>query len=90
LPQRPLPLWEAPLEIGEYDIVFDANCNGDYDEITDSVDDPNHPGFIVVRGAVGGTVYPIDKAALLLPWLGLSIFLILAAGGLILVKRRAR
>jgi len=41
-------------------------------------------------GAVGGTVYPIDKAVLLLPWLGLSIFLILAAGGLILVRRRTR
>jgi parallel beta-helix repeat protein len=42
------------------------------------------------RGAVGGTVYPVDKAALLLPWLGLSIVLILAAGGLILVRRRTR
>jgi len=42
------------------------------------------------RGTVGGIVYPIDKAAILLPWLGLSIVLILAAGGLILVRRRAR
>jgi hypothetical protein len=36
---------------------------------------------------VGGEVLPIDKTALLLPWLGLSMVLILAAGGLILVKR---
>jgi hypothetical protein len=42
------------------------------------------------HGPVGGEVYPIDKAALLLPWLGLSIVLILAAGGLILIRRQAR
>jgi hypothetical protein len=42
------------------------------------------------RGAVGGTVYPVDKAALLMPWLGLSIILILAAGGSILIRRRTR
>jgi len=39
------------------------------------------------RGAVGGTVYPIDKAALLLPWLSLGLVLILAAGGLALRRR---
>jgi predicted outer membrane repeat protein len=42
------------------------------------------------RGPVGGEVYPIDKAALLLPWLGLSIVLILAAGGLIIIRRQAK
>jgi hypothetical protein len=83
-------IWEAPLEIGEYDIVFDADRNGDYDEIPDSVYDPNHPGFIVLGATVGGEVYPIDKAALLLPWLISSAILILAAGGLILVKRADR
>lgn len=41
-------------------------------------------------GAVGGTVYPIDKAAALLPWLGLGAILILTTGGLILVRRRTR
>jgi len=35
-------------------------------------------------------VYPIDKAALLLPWLGLSAILVLAAGGLILAKQAGR
>jgi parallel beta-helix repeat protein len=39
-------------------------------------------------GTVGGTVYPIDKTALLLPWLGLV--LVLAAGGLILIRRAGR
>jgi len=38
---------------------------------------------------VGGTVHPIDKAALLLPWLGLGLALVLAAGGLILIRRRS-
>jgi len=83
-------IWEAPLEIGEYDIAFDADCNSDYDEIPDLVDDPNHPGFTVVKTTVGGTVRPIDKAAILLPWLGLGAVLILAAGGLILVRRATR
>jgi len=81
-------IWEAPLEIGEYDIVFDADGNGDYDEIPDLVDDPNHPGFTVVKTPVGGEVYPIDKMALLLPWLSLG--LVLAGGGLILVRRAVR
>ena len=53
------------------------------------------PAFILdttppAGGGVGGTVYPVDKAALLLPWLGLGVVLILAAGGLILARRRAR
>jgi parallel beta-helix repeat protein len=40
-------------------------------------------------GAVGGTVHPIDKAALLLPWFALSatLLLALAASGLILLRR---
>jgi hypothetical protein len=83
-------VWEAPLEIGEYDIVFDAGQDGVYDEIPDLVDDPNHPGFTVVKTTVGGMVCPIDKAALLLPWLGLSAILVLAAGGLILAKQAGR
>jgi hypothetical protein len=83
-------VWEAPLEIGEYDVVFDADNNGNYNEIPDLVDDPNHPGFIVVAATVGGTVHPVDKAALWLPWLILSAGLILATGGLILTRRADR
>jgi parallel beta-helix repeat protein len=43
-------------------------------------------------GAVGGTVYPVDKAALLLPWFALSaaILLALAAGCLIFIRRADR
>jgi hypothetical protein len=71
-------LWRHPLEIGEYDVVFDANGNGDYDKIPDFVNNPNHPGFTVVKTPVGGEVYPVDKTALLLPWLGLAALLALA------------
>jgi len=83
-------VWRPPLEIGEYDIVFDADCNEDYDEIPDVVDDPNHPGFTVVKTTVGGIVYPVDKTALLLPWLIPGLVLIFTAGGLILVRRATR
>ena len=38
-------------------------------------------------GTVGGTVYPADKAALLLPWLVLGAALVLAAGGLAIARR---
>ena len=40
-------------------------------------------------GTVGGEARPIDKAALLLPWLVLGAILVLAAGGLIMVRRRS-
>jgi hypothetical protein len=83
-------LWRNPLIRGEYDVVFDAGQDGVYDEIPDLVDHPNHPGFTVVKTTVGGEVYPVDKTALLLPWLGLSIVLILATGGLISARRAGR
>jgi hypothetical protein len=59
----PEVIWHAPLEIGEYDVVFDTDGNGYYDEIPDFVNNPNHPGFIVLGTRVGGEVYPVDKAA---------------------------
>jgi hypothetical protein len=79
-------IWHSPLEIGEYDIVFDADCNGDYNKIPDLVYDPNHPGFTVVLATVGGEVYPVDKAAILLPWLGLVLLLSLAGAYLTFIK----
>jgi parallel beta-helix repeat protein len=95
-------IWSHPLELGEYDIVFDTNDNAVYDAAVDLVDDPHDPGFTVIAApiptptpspspsrSVGGTVYPIDKAALLLPWLisSAALLLALAAGGLILSRR---
>jgi hypothetical protein len=84
-------IWEAPLVIGEYDVVFDADRNGVYDEITDSVDDPNHPGFTVVKYTVGGEVYPTNKIDILLPGRGSGIIILaLTTGGLILARRAGR
>jgi len=83
-------IWHAPLKVGEYDVAFDADRNGIYDEITDSVDDPNHPGFTVVKYTVGGTVYPTNKIDILLPLRGLGIILALTTGGLILARRAGR
>ena len=37
---------------------------------------------------VGGTVYPVDKVGILMPWLGLAFILILALGGGALALRR--
>jgi len=90
-------IWTHPLTIGEYDVVFDVDRDTNYNDASDFVDDPHDPGFVVMAAppppppaqSVGGEVYPVDKAALLLPWLGLSAMLVLAAGGLILIRRRS-
>ena len=81
-------IWYAPLQAGEYDIAFDVIPNQIYNVPVDMIDDPNHPGFIV-SSMVGGDVYPVDKAALLMPWLSLGLLLALAAGGLFLARRRS-
>lgn len=44
----PVVIWSATLEVGGYDLVFDANQDGFYDVIIDLVDDQNEPGFVVV------------------------------------------
>jgi len=65
----PVVIWSHPLKVGKYDIVFDAGQDGFYNATWDLVDHPNHPGFTVVsaRVTVGGEVYPINKATILLP-----------------------
>ena len=40
-------VWNAPLMIGEYDIVVDANRNGIYDASMDGLDGGS-PGFVVI------------------------------------------
>lgn len=50
----PVVIWSAPLEVGEYDLVFDANQDGFYDAIIDLVNDPNHPGFVVLAPPIAG------------------------------------
>lgn len=50
----PVVIWSAPLEVGEYDLVFDANQDGFYDAIIDLVNHPNHPGFVVLAPPIAG------------------------------------
>jgi uncharacterized repeat protein (TIGR01451 family) len=45
---NPLVLVWANSVPGEYDMVFDANQNHIYEPFIDAVDDPNHPGLIVL------------------------------------------
>jgi len=67
--------------------VFDGDDNGTatVDMGADEYYVPPPPG-----GSVGGEVYPVDKTALLLPWLSLGLGLVLAAGGLTLIRRLKR
>jgi hypothetical protein len=84
---EPVSVWEPPLTVGEYDIVFDANCNGIYDAGTDVVDNPNHPGFAVIAagtgGSVGGTAEMANKIQLMAPWIVLTVLVLLSAGVII-------
>jgi hypothetical protein len=45
---------------------------------------------ILYSTTVGGTVYPINKTIVLMPWVGLALVLILAIGGGTLALRRRR
>jgi parallel beta-helix repeat protein/predicted outer membrane repeat protein len=84
-PSLPSTDFEGEPRIFDGDIVPGAVVDMGADEYYVAPPPPPPP-----RGPVGGEVYPIDKAALLLPWLGLSIVLILAAGGLIIIRRQAK
>jgi len=46
----PVLVWHARLTPGSYDIVIDANRNGDYNAATDGRDSGS-PGFVVVAGS---------------------------------------
>jgi hypothetical protein len=37
---------------------------------------------------VGGTVMPVDKGGLLIPWLGMAVLLLLATGAVLFIRRR--
>jgi hypothetical protein len=86
----PAAVWLPETVPGEYDMVFDVDKDGVYDEGLDVVDDPNHPGFVVLQ-PVGGEAAPVDRVGLLAPWLR---FMALAAAGtlatvaLVLARRR--
>ena len=78
-------VWAPTLVVGEYDLVIDANQNGYYNAGIDAVDDPNHPGFVVTGAPVGGTAYPVNKLAILAPWIALAVVI---AGAVIFSVRR--
>ena len=53
--------------------------------VEDSVED-GHVLTMVQTRAVGGDVYPINKVALVAPWIALAAVII--AGGIFLIRRR--
>lgn len=81
-------VWAPTLVVGEYDLVIDANHNGYYNAGIDAVDDPNHPGpgFVVTGAPVGGTAYPVNKLAILAPWIALAV--VIAGAVIFFVRRR--
>jgi hypothetical protein len=83
----PAAVWPARTTVGEYDIVFDVNRNGQFDRGVDAVDDPNHPGFVVLPSPIGGEVAPAASVRLLLPLVGLVVTA-LATVGVVLGRRR--
>ena len=57
-------VWHAPLVIGEYDIVVDANQNGVYDASTDGLDSGS-PGFVVIASVPVPALTPLGLIALI-------------------------
>ena len=75
-------VWHAPLVIGEYDIVVDANRNGVYDASTDGLDSGS-PGFVVVADAPP----PVPVPALAPPGI-IALIGLLCVIGMIRIRRR--
>jgi hypothetical protein len=50
-----IKLWDPPLAAGNYDIIEDVNCNGQYDQGIDAVDSVTLIGFTVVPELSFGT-----------------------------------
>ncbi|MCW4033133.1 MAG: choice-of-anchor L domain-containing protein, partial [Candidatus Bathyarchaeota archaeon] len=89
----PIIVWPAPLTKGSYDIVFDANQNGQYDAGIDFVDHISLSGFTIsgfptYSAAVGGIVVHISKVRILAPWISIFSLFGLIIVALILIKRR--
>ncbi len=75
-------VWQDPVP-GEYDIVFDADQDGYYNEGRDVVDHPNHPGFIITAP----TPIPVPEFSVV-GLLGLVGVLSLVLVGTIMVLRK--
>ena len=86
----PVMVWPATLTKGSYDIVFDADQNGQYDVGIDFVDHISLSGFTVswlptYSAAVGGFYASVNSFEVLLPYLALAC--ILGVVATVLVKR---
>ena len=86
----PIIVWPTLLTIGSYDIVFDANQNGQYDAGIDFVDHISLSGFSVsgfptYSTAVGGFYATVNSYKVLLPYLVLACFL--GAVASVLIRR---
>jgi hypothetical protein len=73
-------VWHAPLVIGEYDIVIDANQNGVYDASTDGLDSGS-PGFVVID-------MPSVPVPALAPIGIIALIGLLCVIGMIMIRRR--
>lgn len=70
--------------------IFTGSCPDAEQYLMDAVGSILAPPPPPPPRAVGGTVYPINKASVLIPWLGLAFVLILAVGGGALALRKRR
>jgi len=80
----PVLVWHAPLASGRYDIVIDANQNGDYDAATDGLD-RGSPGFVVIISPP--PTLPTDVPALT-PQVILALIGLFCVIGTITIRRR--
>ncbi len=76
-------IWESPLPIGDYDVVFNTGRDMIYNTLADAVHDSNHPGFIVRAPngegpTVGGKVILMNKFELLMQYFTLPMQLMMA------------
>ena len=76
----PVLVWHAPLVIGEYDIVIDANRNGFYNAATDGLDSGS-PGFVVID------MSPVPVPVLTPPGI-IALIGLLCVIGMIRIRRR--
>ena len=81
--------WTVPyLDVdsnGKAHITWCDDRTGDYEVWYTSYEGPSCPTPTPTPG-VGGEAYPINKASLMAPWLGLA--LLLAGGGILVMRRR--
>lgn len=82
-------IWDTPLIVGQYDIVFDVNQNGVFDN-GDSVNNPELDdwGLCVQECPVGGATLPMSKVGLLAPLAGLVALVGGAAAAAVVWKHR--